>query len=658
MPSAAFDRARKLLNGARPGAVFRARALGIIQSLLALALLGVAALACDLVTSGGRAEVLNEDFNELPTWVTNRAIPLRPSVSLVEDSGLFSIIAANIDSANPLHRGGARILSAVLTALPNLQYNKETLSFLVMLALTLLLMLALTSRLRRTALAEAATAVASQLRKQIHRQMYRLGQSSLPTEGTGPVVNLFTREVNDVRDGLYHQLDIGWRMPLLAFGLVCFVVLVSWRSTIFLISLGALVWWAASVLRKSSSMLSTIAVRDAALQLGALQEDLSLLRIVRVHGMEEVDKSRFDEHLERFTEADARRIVAEGHGRVILFLLFGAAAVLGLAVLAYGVVVNHHSPTSALFLVAALGGLLVPIRELAKMRRAVRQAERSAGAIYDYLDRSTELHQAGGAHFLAPLKTRISFENVTLEGPNSRKLLDGLSVEIKAGSRVAIMSPDEDSKYALACLIPRLIDPKIGRVRIDGVDLRDVTLESVRAQVSTVLQADLVFSDTVFANIALGDSSYDLPRVMEAAKLAHAHQFIQDLPEGYETTIGPLGTYLTIDQRYRIGLARAALHDPSIVIIEEPDVPIDDDVKPLLDDTLNRLAAHRTIIILPHRLSTIRSCDQVIVIQNGRLEAVGAPREVHSSSKLYRHLQYTEFNQFATGEVEAGQMGV
>ncbi|HEY2155090.1 MAG TPA: ABC transporter ATP-binding protein, partial [Isosphaeraceae bacterium] len=195
------------------------------------------------------------------------------------------------------------------------------------------------------------------------------------------------------------------------------------------------------------------------------------------------------------------------------------------------------------------------------------------------------------------------------------------------------------------------------RVRIDGVDLRDVTLESIRAQVSTVLQADLIFSDTIFANIALGDPSYDLPRVIEAAKLAHAHSFIQDLPDGYETPIGPLGEYLTPDQQYRIGLARAALHDPSIVIIEEPDTQLDDEVKPLLDDTLARLAPGRTLIILPHRLSTIRSCDQVLVLQNGRLEASGPPREIHGSSKLYRHLQYLEFNQFATGEVEAGQMG-
>ena len=166
------------------------------------------------------------------------------------------------------------------------------------------------------------------------------------------------------------------------------------------------------------------------------------------------------------------------------------------------------------------------------MRRAIRQASRSAEGVFGYLERRPELHQAGGAMFLPPLREKISFENVTLENGSGRVLLDGLTVEIPARSKTSIMSLDEEAKTALVCLIPRLIDPKVGRVRVDGVDLRDVTLESVRAQVATVLQADLVFSDTVLANIALGDPSYDLPRVIEAAKVAHAHHFIQDLPHG------------------------------------------------------------------------------------------------------------------------------
>ncbi len=654
MPSAALGRAGRLLE-ARKGAVVSARALGMIQSLLVLGLMGAAGLLVSLVTNRGAA-VFDREL-AMPPWIEEVTTVRSGRSIIIERAGLVPLVVDNIGSDNPVHELGAQVLLAVLDRLPNLRHNDGALYFLLAVALSLILLLTLTTRLRRAALADAACSAAAQLRRQIHRQMYRLGLSSLPSEGTGPVAGLFTREVNDVRDGLMAQLDVGSRMPTLAIGLVGLLLIVSWRSTVFLASVGILTWLVATHLRRSSQAITTLAVRDAALALSALQEDLSLLRIVRVHGMEEVDRARFDEHLQRYTEADRRRIVTEGQGRSILFLLYGAASVLAVFIPSYLVVVRGtHTPASAVFVIAALASFVVPIREWARMQRAVRQASRSAEAVYAYIDRNPDVTQAGGALFLAPLKDKITFENVGLDS-GGRRLLDGLSVEIRAGTRVAIMGPDEDSKYALACLIPRLVDPSVGRVRIDGVDLRDVTLESVRAQVSTVLQADLIFSDTIFANIALGDPSYDLPRVIEAAKMAHAHSFIQDLPEGYETPIGPLGEYLTPDQQYRIGLARAALHDPSIVIIEEPHSQLDDEVKPLLDDTLARLAPGRTLIVLPHRLSTIRSCDQVLVLQNGRLEAAGPPREIHGSSKLYRHLQYLEFNQFATGEVEAGQMG-
>ena len=254
------------------------------------------------------------------------------------------------------------------------------------------------------------------------------------------------------------------------------------------------------------------------------------------------------------------------------------------------------------------------------------------------------------------MKEGIRFENVTLESRSGKVLLDSLSAEIPAGSRTAIMGIDEDSKLALVCLIPRLIDPKSGRVLIDGHDLREVTLESIRAQVATVLQADLVFTDSVLMNIGLGDPSYTMPRIIEAAKVAHAHHFVQDLPHGYDTVIGPVGHYLRPDEQYRIALARAYLHDPTLVIIEEPLQPLDEDVKPMIDDTITRIAQKRTLVMLPHRLSTIRSCRQIIVLHNGRIETVGSPRQLQAESKLFRHLQYVEFNQFATGEIEAGQM--
>jgi ABC-type multidrug transport system fused ATPase/permease subunit len=235
--------------------------------------------------------------------------------------------------------------------------------------------------------------------------------------------------------------------------------------------------------------------------------------------------------------------------------------------------------------------------------------------------------------------------------------LNDLSARIPARARTAIVSLDEDAKHAVACLIPRLIDPTRGRVLIDGIDLRDVTLESLRAQVALLLEDDYLYSDTVFNNIALGDTGATLPRVVEAAKLAHAHQLIQNLPQGYDTIVGPLGHPLKPDQQYRIALARAHLPDPSIVIVEEPDTALGEDTKQLVDDAIDRLAKGRTLIFLPHRLSTIRRCDHVIVIHNGRVEAIGNPRDVHGQSKLFRHIQYLEFNPFGSGDLEPGAVG-
>jgi ATP-binding cassette subfamily B protein len=162
-----------------------------------------------------------------------------------------------------------------------------------------------------------------------------------------------------------------------------------------------------------------------------------------------------------------------------------------------------------------------------------------------------------------------------------------------------------------------------------------------------VLQNSLVFNDTVANNIGCGDPSFTLPQIIEAAKLAHAHQFIQRLPYGYETPIGELGHSLRPGEQFRIALARAILRDPSLFIIEEPAEHLDDDTKDLVDDTLDRVLPGKTVIYLPHRMSTLRECDKIYLLHNGRIVAAGEHRELVADSELYRHLYYLEFNPFA-----------
>jgi ABC-type multidrug transport system fused ATPase/permease subunit len=600
----AYRRASKLQSSRRQ--IFLARILGFVESLLLVLLLGVAALFVAFVALRGEAT--------------------------------FPAAMERFTRMVPYTKGGA-------------------LAALGVLALATMGLLALVALWRRRVIARAATDVATTLRIQIHRQMFRLGQSSLPTEGIGPVINLWTREVNDIRDGIFADLDVTPRIHVLFVGLLALAVIASPLLALSLACLGLAVWIIARILNRAARLDAEADTRDASVQLCLLHEDLGLLRTVRVYGVGEYDKQRFDEHLERYRKADARRLVSNVRFSPITGLLYGAAATLAVGVLGYSIVVDDSiNIATMLILLVSLAGLAVPVLDWLRMKRSLRQANRSARGIFEFLERKPELHQELAARFLDPLKDQIVFENVSIESRSGRRLLEGCSGEIPAGARTSIIGFDEDAKLALVCLIPRLIDPRTGRVLIDGHDLRGLTLDSIRAQVATVLQADLVFTDSVLVNIGLGDPSNTLPRVIEAAKVAHAHHFIQDLPHGYDTTIGPLGHYLKPEEQFRIALARAYLHDPSILIVEEPNTHIDEDTRHFIDDSLSRMSIGRTLVIIPHRLSTIRSSDHVIVLHNGRAIDAGSPHQLHGESKLYRHLLYTEFNEFVTGEIEAGQM--
>jgi ABC-type multidrug transport system fused ATPase/permease subunit len=659
MQAIAYHRAGRYLSSPRDPVI--ARTLGVIESLLIVALLAVVGLFVALIASRGEARIHSSQVDRLPKRVAEWLAPHRSGADrdfvLYDDTGIWPLIPDSIASPNPVHRVGAWALIGLIYIFPTLLNNLGALCTLLAMGLILLVLIVIVSIWRRAVVARAATDVATALRRQIHRQMYRLGQSSLPTEGVGPVINLWTREVNDVRDGLFADLDNTPRLHVLAGGLLVVALLVSPILTVFLASVGLLVWMTARKMEADARMASDSALRDASVQLVLLHEDLGLLRTIRVYSVEEYDRQRFDEHLERFQKADYRRMVTAGRLTPSTILLFGAAIALALGLLGYNVLVSKQIAIGTmLILFVALTGLAYPITEWLRLRKAIRQANRSANGIFEFLERKPELHQDVRAQFLEPPKEQIALEHVTLESRSGRILLDDVSVEIPARARTALLGLQEDSKLALACLIPRLIDPKSGRVLVDGRDLREATLESIRAQVATVLQADLVFTDSVLVNIGLGDPINTLPRVIDAAKLTHAHHFIQDLPHGYDTVIGPLGHYLKADEQFRIALARAYLHDPSILIVEEPKESLDTNTQHFIDDTLTRLSIGRTVIVIPHRLSSVRASDHVIVLHEGRVEDAGSPSQLQAESKLYRHLIYTEFNEYATGEIEGGQV--
>jgi ABC-type multidrug transport system fused ATPase/permease subunit len=195
-------------------------------------------------------------------------------------------------------------------------------------------------------------------------------------------------------------------------------------------------------------------------------------------------------------------------------------------------------------------------------------------------------------------------------------------------------------------LLPRFIEPTQGRVLFDGQDIAWGTLESIRAEVLYVGGDDPVLNGTVAENLICGESRYSLNDATEAAKLAHAHSFIVQLPQGYETVLGEHGLTLLPGQAFRLNLARAILRNPAVMIIEEPNVLLDEDTKGMIDDCYQRLAHNHTLIFLPSRISTVRRCQQVVLLHEGRIEAVGTHSELKRDSELYRHWDYIRFNSF------------
>ncbi len=496
--------------------------------------------------------------------------------------------------------------------------------------------------------ARAIVETITRLRRALYLQTFRLGTLAFRSLGPSEAVGVSTRHLESVHEGLFLWLTTYYREPV-KFGVVLlFALLVNfWLAMVFIL-LAGLVWLVAGQVAAHFRVKVHAAERETGEQLALLQESLMLMRLVKVYLMEQFNLGRFEKQLAGYAVAQSSRYWGEAIYRG-LFRVMGILASLTVLYLTGRILIDGSlATTSALIMAVALVSLYWPAVAWLNARRKIRRARESAKILFEFLDRPGSVGQAGDAAFLPALSKSLEFDNVSLKEPGTgKRLLRGVSLTIKAGQKVALVGPDEMEKHALVYLLSRFLDPGHGQIRIDKKNIREITLDSLRAQVATVLQHNLVFNDTVANNIACGDPAFNLARIIEAAKVAHAHQFIQKLPKGYETPIGDLGHALKPGEKFRIALARAILRDPALLVIEETPGPLDDDTKAIIDDTFSRILHGRTVIFLPHRLSTLKSCDRVFFLHEGKIADQGEHRELLQANDLYRHLQYLEFNEFA-----------
>ena len=506
------------------------------------------------------------------------------------------------------------------------------------------------SRQRRECLRAALEAVSAP-RRNLHRQVLRLGPEDLDGTGQSLASRLFTTETEALRHGLAAWVERDTRYPLEVVCLAAVVLSIQPLLAAQTLLLAGATWYILDTNRRQAERQRRLVADRTASELRVMVDGFRAARLARGLGIEQSQHDLFASQLLRHhdlaVQEDAATEVA-AHPRTLIVAASSAVAAFLLFLLAMKVLLMQGELTAAAggIFVAAWALAVPAVKALRQRMTARHEAAVAAENIHRYLEQIPTVGQAVGAKFFQPLSRTLHFDSVAYRLPNGRTLLDGLDLKLDAGRTYSLISVDPLEARALVSLLPRFIEPQQGRVLFDGEDIAWATLESLRAETVFVGADDPPLAATVLDNLRGGHGEYTLQQATDAAKTTHAHNFIVKLFNGYETVLTGSDDSLDAGQRFRLALARAILRNPAVLIIEEPRENLDEDTKALLADAYDRICADRTVFFLPGRLSTVRRSDEVVVLHEGKVAAIGPQSRLVNLSTIYRHWEYLNFNEF------------
>ncbi len=473
--------------------------------------------------------------------------------------------------------------------------------------------------------------VIRRLRTALYQRLLTLQLGYFSQERKGDLMSRLTNDVQEVENSVVSTLTAIIREPFTLVGFFILLLTMSVRLTLLTLVILPVSGFIISTLAKRLKRRAQEGQHVLGTMLTVLDETLSGIRVIKGFNAEGWMLEKFHSENNRY----ARLVRSMGNSRDAaspLSEFLGVAAVAGILFLGGRMVLagsSDLSPSEFITYIVLFSQILVPAKALSGAFSNIQRGLVAGGRILSVVDTEPDVRDAPDARVAAPFTDAIQFEDVAFRYPGlDHDVLHRVSLTVRRGQTVALVGSSGSGKSTLADLVPRFYDPTGGSVRLDGHDLRALTLESVRQQMGIVTQESILFNDTIFANIAFNSPGATLEQVEAAAQVANAHEFIVRQPQGYQTVIGDRGARLSGGQRQRLAIARAILRNPPILILDEATSALDTESERLVQEALANLMRGRTTLVIAHRLSTIRHADEIVVLHHGELVERGTHDEL------------------------------
>ncbi|MEH2349865.1 MAG: ABC transporter ATP-binding protein [Nostoc sp.] len=493
-------------------------------------------------------------------------------------------------------------------------------------------------------MAKVSLRVAFHLRQQVYAHLQKLNLSYFETAKAGDLSYRLTEDVDRVGEVVnkgFHDF-IPCILQLLAIPI--YMIYLNWQLTLATVIvaplMGILVGWFGERLRKYSLKSQNRVSGLSAI----LAEVFNGIRLVQAFAAENYEIARFGHEAERSLKAKYSAERLKAIQIPIIGFLEALSALSLLIVGAWQISQNNLTVANFFSYLAAAALLIDPIGHTTNNYNEFKQGEASVDRIFELMAIQPTVIEKINAIALPPVKGKIEYRHISFAYKPGEPVLKDISLLVAPGEAIALVGASGAGKTTFVNLLPRFYDPEVGQIFIDDVDIRDVKLHSLRRQIGIVPQETIMFSGTIAQNIAFGQKAFKMEAVKEAAKIANAHQFISQLPEGYQTWVGERGVNLSGGQRQRIAIARAVLLNPQILILDEATSALDSESEALVQEALERLMQKRTVFIIAHRLSTVRRCDRILVLEQGQIVESGTHEELLALEHRYARFYAQQFS--------------